>query len=230
MKVDVWSDVMCPWCSVGRAHLLKALDSFDGEDVEIRWRSFQLDPSAPELVEGDYVQKLADKYGRTRAQAQEMMDQMSARGAESGVSFDFSKIRPGNTFNAHRLLHFAAEHGLQDALKARLFSGYFEQGVAVGTAEALVGLAVDVGLDEAQVREVLESDAYAQDVRTDLQLARQIGVTGVPFFVFEESVAVSGAHPPENLLQAMKQAVARRPVTVEQADGVTCDADGCVSE
>lgn len=227
MKVDVWSDVMCPWCWVGRAHLLKALESFGDESVEIRWRSFQLDPSAPELVEGDYVQKLADKYGRTRSQAQEMMDQMSARGAESGVSFDFSKIRPGNTFKAHRLLHFAAERGLQDVLKARLFSGYFQEGVAVGTTEALVGLAVDVGLDDVEVRAVLDSDAYADDVGRDLSLARQIGVTGVPYFVFEESVAVSGAHPPESLLQAMHQAVQRRPTPVVVVDGDACDADGC---
>lgn len=230
MRVDVWSDVMCPWCSVGRGNLLKALESFDGETVEIRWRSFQLDPSAPEVVERDYVQKLASKYGKTRQEAQGWIEQMSERGAEVGVAFDFSKIRPGNTFNAHRLLHFAAEHGLQDALKARLFSGYFEQGVAVGKAEALVGLAVDVGLDEAQVRRVLETDAYAEAVRTDLQLAKQIGVTGVPFFVFEESVAVSGAHPPENLVQAMKQAVERRVVPVQNSDGVACDSDGCAIE
>jgi predicted DsbA family dithiol-disulfide isomerase len=230
MKVDVWSDVMCPWCSVGRANLLEALKSFDGENVQIRWRSFQLDPTAGDLVQGDYVQKLADKYGQTREQALSWISQMADRGAEVGVSFDFSKIRPGNTFKAHRLLHFAAEYGLQDALKARLFSGYFEEGVAVGTVEGLVGLAVDVGLDEDKVRRMLASDAYADDVRSDLQLAKEIGVTGVPFFVFEESVAVAGAHPPEGLLQAMNHAVEQRSDSGQQADIVASNQDGCALE
>jgi predicted DsbA family dithiol-disulfide isomerase len=224
MDIDIWSDVACPWCAVGRAHLQQALDTFratpGAPEVTVRWRSFELDPTAPKVREGDYVQRLADKYGMPRAQMDEMTRQMEARGRALGIPFDFSDMHPGNTFDAHRLLHLAHEHGVQDALKDRLFRAYFGEGAAVGLVDTLVPLAVEVGLDEAEVREVLASDRYADAVRADEMAARQMGVSGVPFFVIDRRYGVSGAQPPEVLLQCLQEA---RPAPAAEA----CGPDGC---
>lgn len=228
MQVDVWSDVLCPWCAVGRKNLEDALASFEGEEVQLRWRSFELDPSAPKVQDGDYLQRLADKYGTSRDQAKQMVDQMTERGRSVGVEMDFDRARPGNSFDAHRLLHLAHEHGVQDALKQRLFHAYLAEGVAIGDPEALVPLAVEVGLDEAQVREVLEGEAYAPQVRGEEQLAMQLGIRAVPFFVLDQRVAVQGAQPPEVLLQALQHAVdSREPVEDAFEAGAACGPEGC---
>lgn len=235
MRVDVWSDVMCPWCAVGRAQALKAVERFEAENdesIELRWRAFELNPDAPELVEGDYVALLGSKYGRSREQAQQMVDQMTARGAEVGVAFDFASIQPGNTFDAHRLLHLAESHGMQDALKARLFDAYFSEGEAVGRSSVLQRLAVDVGLPEDEVRDVLGSTRYADEVRAEEHLARELGVNGVPFFVIDQRVAVSGAQPTSVLVQAFEHAVETRESdptspSATSTDGEACAPDGC---
>lgn len=227
MDIDIWSDVACPWCAVGRAHLEQALATYRQDptapEVSIRWRSFELDPSAPALHEGDYVQRLADKYGMPRAKADQMVREMEARGRALGLPFDFSDMHPGNTFHAHRLLHLAHERGVQDALKKRLFDAYFGEGAAVGQPEVLVPLAVDVGLDEAEVREVLGSNRYAEEVRADEQTARQLGVRGVPFFVIDRKVGISGAQPAEVLLKCLRDA--RPPVP----QGDVCGPDECAT-
>jgi predicted DsbA family dithiol-disulfide isomerase len=224
MQVDVWSDVMCPWCAVGRANLMAALERYDGEEpITVNWRSFELRPDAPRVVEGDYVQQLADKYGRSRDEAQAMVDQMADRGKEVGIDFDFANIRPGNTFDAHRLLHLAREHDLQDALKDRLFRAYFEEGQAVGTHDVLVACAVEVGIPEERVRAVLDGEEYGGAVRGDEGLASQLGIRGVPFFVFDQRVAVNGAQPVEHLLAAFDHTLTTR----EPADSETCSVDGC---
>jgi len=224
VEIDIWSDVACPWCAVGRAHLQQALDTFRSDpaapEVTVRWRSFELDPSAPKVREGDYVQRLADKYSMPRTQADAMVQQMQERGQALGIPFDFSDMHPGNTFDAHRLLHLAHEHGCQDALKDRLFRAYFGEGAAVGLPETLLPLAVEVGLDQAEVRDVLDSDRYADAVRADEATARQIGVTGVPFFVIDQRYGVSGAQPPEVLLQCLQEA---KPAPAAEA----CGPDGC---
>ncbi|MEZ4322605.1 MAG: DsbA family oxidoreductase [Myxococcota bacterium] len=233
MKVDVWSDVVCPWCAIGRSRLQTAIAAFGaahGEPVEVRWRSFELDPGAARIVEGDHVAHLARKYGRTRAQAQEMVDQMAARGAAEGVMFDFGRLKQGNTFDAHRLLHLAQEHGMQDALKARMFRAYFQEGEAIGDRSVLARLAADVGLEAADVARVLEGDAYAGAVRGDETLARQLGISGVPFFVIDERLAVSGAQPAELLTQALAHALETRSsedVPESAGDGEVCGPDGC---
>jgi predicted DsbA family dithiol-disulfide isomerase len=230
MQVDVWSDVMCPWCAVGRAQLLEAKARFEAENdepVTFRWRAFELDPNAPVEREGDYVAMLARKYGRSRDEMQQMVHQMTARGAQVGVRFDFDSIRPGNTFDAHRLLHLAEAHGMQDALKARLFEAYFAEGAAVGRPEVLQQLAEDAGLPSAEVADVLATDRFADAVRGEEQLARQLGVNGVPFFVFDQRVAVSGAQPTEVLLQALAHALDTREPTPSAEDGEVCGPDGC---
>ncbi len=202
-----------------------------GESIELRWRAFELNPESPEVVEGDYVAMLGRKYGRSRDQAQQMVDQMTARGAQVGVTFDFASIRPGNTFDAHRLLHLAQSHGLQDALKARLFDAYFSEGEAVGRSEVLQRLAVEVGLPEAEVVDVLSGARYADEVRAEEHLARELGVSGVPFFVIDQRVAVSGAQPASVLVQAFEHAIDTRESTEDASENVgsgdACGPDGC---
>jgi predicted DsbA family dithiol-disulfide isomerase len=207
MLVEVWSDVVCPWCYIGKRHLEQALDGYEHrDDVVVRWRSFELDPSAPATREGDYVGRLAAKYGVAREQAQEMVDGMTARGAGVGLDLRFDRSRPGNTFDAHRLLHLAAERGVQDALEERLFAATFTDGEPIAEHDALVRLATEVGLDADEARVVLESDAYADAVRADERQASAYGIRGVPFFVVDGTYAASGAQPPEVLLEMLDQA------------------------
>lgn len=221
MQLEIWSDIACPWCAIGLRHLEAALDGFPHRDeIEIRWRSFELDPQAPARVEGPYVQKLADKYGTDLDRAQDMIDQMARTAAADGWSFDFDHIAPGNTFDAHRLLHLAAEQGIQHAVKERFLSAYLEQGVAIGDHAELASLAVDAGLDPDAVTEVLEGDAYADAVRADEQQARAFGIGGVPFFVIDRTYAVEGAQPAEVIRGALEQAFAeRRQLQVVGASG-----------
>ena len=222
MHIDIWSDVACPWCTIGRQNVNNAIAAYtarpDTPDlVTIRWRSFELDATAPAQIEGDYVQRLADKYGMSRERSLQMIDQMATRGAQLGLEFNFDVLQAGNTFDCHRLLHLAHEEGVQDALKARFFQAYFSEGQRMSDTEVLVAQAVAVGLDEERVRSVLASDAFAQAVRQDQQIARQIGVTGVPFYVIDERIGLSGAQPPEVLMQAFDQAWSATSSQVESS-------------
>ncbi len=234
MQLEIWSDIACPWCAVGRAHLQRALDGWEHRDtVEVTWRSFELDPSAPATLDGPYVDRLAAKYGTSAAEAQAMIDRMVATGAAAGVDLRFDRIRPGNTFDAHRVVHLAAERGMQDAVKQRMLTGYLTEGEAIGTADAVRRLGVDAGLDATEVDDVLAGDRYADAVREDEATARALGISGVPFFVLDRRLGVSGAQPPEVLRSALDQArdAAGALVTVggpsgeHEHDGGAC-ADG----
>lgn len=235
MKVEIWSDIACPWCAVGKRRLEAALERFaHAEEIDVRWRSFELQPDAPALQEGDYVTRLADKYGIDRGQAREMIERMRATAAGEGLSFDFENIRPGNTFDAHRLLHLAHDHDRQDAVKERLLSGYLEEGAAIGEHDELKRLAVEAGLPGDEVTAVLDSDRYAAAVRADEQRARRLGVTAVPFFAIDERFGVPGAQPADTLLQVLTETweQGRQPATVgsaadghDHAPGEAC-ADG----
>jgi predicted DsbA family dithiol-disulfide isomerase len=161
LRLDIWSDIACPWCYVGKRRLEAALAQFEHADaVEIVWRSFELDATAPRRVEGDYVERLARKYRASPEQAAGMIERMTATAATDGIAMRFDKIQPGNTFDGHRLLHLAAETGLQGALKERLVRGYLCEGEAIGEPETLARLAIEAGLAEAEVRAVLGSDRY----------------------------------------------------------------------
>lgn len=214
MQVEIWSDVMCPWCAVGKARFERALEAFPHRDeVEVRWRSFELDPAAPAEKDGDYVSLLAAKYGTSPQEAQRMVDTMTATAAGEGLDFHFERVRPGNTFDAHRLLHLAADRGLQHELKDRLLTAYLTEGEAVGRAEVLQRLAAEVGLDEVEVKEVLFGDAYAEAVRADERQAMAYGIRGVPFFVLDGRYGISGAQPADVLADALAQAhAASRPL------------------
>ena len=211
MKIEIWSDVVCPWCAIGKRRFENALERFEHSDaVDVVFRSFELDPSAPSETPGTRNEHLAEKYGVTLAEAAQRHEQTTALAAEEGLEFHFDRARAGNTFDAHRLLHLARDHGLQHELKERLMLGYFSEGAPIGDKDTLQALAVDVGLDPDLVAKTLATDAFAQDVRADESRARALGITGVPFFVVDETYGVSGAQPAEMLLQVLDKAWSER--------------------
>lgn len=208
LDIEIWSDIACPWCWIGKRGLEAAIESFDSP-VAVRWNAFELNPQAPREVPErvDYAKRLAEKYGVERDAAQEMIDRMVATGRDRGLELRFDRIRPTNTFDAHRLLAWARDAGRQTDLKEALFNAYFREGWLVSDPMVLVDLAEQVGLDGAQAQDILRGDAYARDVRNDERRAVQIGVTGVPCFVFVKArFAVSGAQPAKVLLEAMRKA------------------------
>lgn len=229
MKVEIWSDVVCPWCYVGKRRFESALSRFEHKaDVEVVWRSFELDPGAAAVRDGDPVQRLADKYGMSRAKAQAMNDQLTALAAAEGLEYHLDKARSGNTFDAHRLLHLAAEHGRQDDVKERFLRGYFTETQAIGDSGTLTRLAVDAGLDAADVHDVLTSNKFADEVRADEAQAAAYGISGVPFFVVDERYGISGAQPADVILATLQRAYAEaNPLTVVGGDAGACEGDSC---
>ncbi len=229
LRIDVWSDIACPWCYVGKRRFEAAMERFEhADDVELHWRSFELDPSAPKQLSDDvpYVERLAKKYRATPERAQEMIDRMTEMAKADGLSFRFDRIRPGNTFDAHRLVHLAAEHGLQDAMKEAFFRAYLEEGVAIGDPGAIATVATDIGLDADAVQGVLQSDAYANDVRRDEQQAAELGIRGVPFFVLDRRYAIQGAQDPGAVLSVLRKAH-QEMAPLEVLEGAACGPDGC---
>ncbi len=233
MRIDIWSDVVCPWCSVGRARFGRALETFEHRDeVEVVWRSYELDPGAEHSGARDLpqAQLLAEKYGRTPEQAQEMLDQMTATAAADGLDFRFDRVRGGSTFDAHRLLHLARERGVQHEVKGALDVATFRDGLSVSDHDELTAVVVAAGLEKTEVRSVLAGDAYAVDVRGDEQEARALGITGVPFFVLDGRFGISGAQPAQHVTQVLEHAWAERsPLTVLAGDGAAgaCEGDSC---
>jgi predicted DsbA family dithiol-disulfide isomerase len=217
LTVDIWSDVVCPWCYIGKRRFEAALAQFEHrDDVTVLWHSFELDPDAPPIAEGRSAERLAAKYGMTVEEAARRQAEITTLAAQDGLTYDLAESRGGNTFDAHRLIHLAAEHGLGNAAMERLMQAYFSEREAIGDPDTLQRLAVDAGLPAEEVREVLEGERYADAVRADERAATQIGVRGVPFFVLGRKYGVSGAQPAEVLLQALQQAwdeVAGPPVT-----------------
>jgi len=232
LRIDIWSDIACPWCYVGKRRFEAALATFPhAADVEIVWRSFELDPSAPAIPEPEpsYTDRLARKFRTSRAQADAMLRRMTETAAEAGLELHFERARGGNTFDAHRLLHLAHEHGVQGALKERLFRAYFTEGHAIGDRDVLAQLAGEAGLDAVLAREVLASDRFTTEVRQDQALARELGITGVPFFVLAGRLGVSGAQPSDVLRGALDRAwseLAAQPLETI-AEGAACGPDGC---
>jgi predicted DsbA family dithiol-disulfide isomerase len=232
LLIDTWSDVVCPWCYIGKRRLEAALALFPHRaDVEVRWRAFELDPSAPPIRDSHVSQaeRLAKKYGMSVSKAEAAIKNMTEVAAADGLEFHFEKTRSGNTFDAHRVLHLALERGVQDAVKERLLRGYMTEGVVIGEREALVELAGQAGLDREEVHAMLAGTQYAADVRADEEHARKLGISGVPFFVIGGRYAVSGAQPASVLLGALEKAwgdVNSQPVG--DADGAVCGPEGCV--
>jgi predicted DsbA family dithiol-disulfide isomerase len=232
MRVEIWSDVVCPWCYVGKRHFEAALARFEhGADVEVVWRSFELDPGAPVERDGPYTARLAAKYGIPVAEAEEMVERMTRVGDDVGVDIRFDRARPGNTFDAHRLIHLGRERGVQDAVKERLLAATFTEGRPVGRTETLVGVAVEAGLDEDEARAVLTGDRFATDVRADEQAALALGITAVPYFVIDRAYGVPGAQHPDVLLDVLRQVWREsNPADATPAvagPGEACSGDAC---
>lgn len=231
VKVEIWSDIVCPWCYIGKRRFEAALAGFPHrEQVEVVWRSFELDPRAPAVRPGDYVGRLAQKYGVPVPEAQEMIDRMTAAAAGEGLGFRFDIARPGNTFDAHRLLHLAASRGVQDALKERMLAATFIEGRPIGDRETLVQLAADAGLDPKEAGSVLDSDAFAEQVREDEDEARAYGISSVPFFVVDETYGLSGAQPAPVLRTMLDRAWEEtHAALVVAGEGVApgCEGDTC---
>lgn len=232
LRIDVWSDIACPWCYVGKRRLEAALERIaERGPVEIVWRSFELDPAAPRVQDTtmSYAERLARKYRTDLPQAQVMLDRMTKVAAGDGLALRFDRIRPGNTFDAHRLLHLAHERGVQNTLKERFLRAYLSEGQAIGDPEVLARLAQEVGLIEDDVSAVLASDEYAREVRSDEREAAQLGITGVPFFVFGGRIGVAGAQTPDVLENALTRGWDEldrlKPEVVAQ--GAACGVDGC---
>jgi predicted DsbA family dithiol-disulfide isomerase len=228
MEVEIWSDIACPWCYIGKRRFEAALAQFEHrDDVRVTWRSFELDPSAPPEREGDRAERLAEKYGMTVERAREMGHQMTEAAAGEGLDFRLDIQRSGATFDGHRVIHLAAEHGLQDQMKERLLHAYFTEGALMSDHETLVRLAAEVGLDADEVRAMLAGDRFAADVREDERTATQFGISAVPTFVVDRALGASGAHPPEAMLQLLNQGWEQSHPVPVIAGGEACGSDGC---
>ena len=230
MLVEIWSDVACPWCWVGKRRFETALAGFGHRDqVEVVWRSFELDPTAPARVEGDPVDHLARKYGMSRTEAEQRVDHLGEVGRLEGLDLRLRSLQRGNTFDAHRLLHLAAEHGgdAQHRLKERLFQGYFSQSVPVADRDVLSRLATESGLPADEVDEVLGSDRYADAVRADEATAAGFGISAVPFFVFDRTYGVPGAQAPEVLTNVLEKAWSEQPVAPVTPSDDACEDGTC---
>jgi predicted DsbA family dithiol-disulfide isomerase len=228
VDVEIWSDIACPWCYIGKRRFEAALAAFEHRDeARVVWRSFELDPGAPREREGDRAARLAQKYGMTIQQAREAERSVVDAAAGDGLDFRFDLQRSGATFDAHRIVHLAARHGLQDAMKERVMRAYFTEGELVGDHDALARLAAEVGLEQDEVRETLAADRYAEAVREDERMARELGISAVPTFVIDRALGASGAHPPEALSDLLRQGWANRVAVPVAAGGEACGIDGC---
>ncbi len=242
LTVEIWSDVVCPWCYIGKRRLESALEQVGGDDIRVVWRAFQLDPAAPRPGEPGHGQSVAEhlgqKYGGGLEAGEAMSAQMTQVAAQEGLDFHLEDAGRGSTVDAHRLLHLAADvendaggaTGLQDRVKERLLLAYFSQGLDVSDPAVLRRLAVEAGLPERRVEEVLGSAAYAEEVAADQAQAQAYGATGVPFTVIDGRYGVSGAQPVDVFADAIRRARADRApqlVTVSSAGADACGPDGC---
>lgn len=231
IPIHVWSDVVCPWCFVGKRRFERAVREL-GEPVSITWHSFELDPGQSSLGAESLSapERLAKKLRVPTEHAERMMDQMKATGAPEGIDFHLKEGKTRSSFDAHRLLHFALGHEKQDELKERLFRAHFEEAQDVSDPGVLRALASEMGLPAPEVDDVLSSDRFAEDVRQDEASARELGISGVPFFVIGR-YGVSGAQPTEAFLKVLDRALSEiEPSSDDPAapeDGASCDASGC---
>ena len=227
MKIEIWSDIACPWCYVGKRRFEQALARFPQRDaLQITWRSFELDPNAPTRHDLPSTQLLAQKYGVPVAQAEAMNARLAGEGRKEGLELHLDRIVVGNTFDAHRLLHLAATLGVREAAVERLFRAYLTEGAALGEHATLVRLASEVGIPAPRVTAMLASDEFAAEVRADEARARGFGISGVPFFAIDERYGVSGAQSPDAILGALQQAWDSREPSVLTPAG-EADAEGC---
>ncbi|MGM0750926.1 MAG: DsbA family oxidoreductase [Bacillota bacterium] len=232
MKIEVWSDYVCPFCYIGKRHLEEALQQFPQRDqVDIVFKSFELDPNAPVHTDMSIQEILSKKYGTSLEQAKNMTDTMSQQAATVGLDFRFDTNIPTNTFDAHRLTKFAETKGKEAELTEMLLHAHFSLSKHIGDKETLLGFAKQAGLEENEAKAVLEGSDFSQDVRTDEEEARQIGVQGVPFFVINRKYAISGAQPSDVFLSSIQKVWEEEneasPLQPLATEGMACDENGC---
>ena len=232
MKIEIWSDVACPWCYIGKRRFEAALAAFPHRDsVEIQWRSYQLDPSLPEHFDGSELDYLSRWKGLAPEQVRQMFEHVTEQGKGEGLNYRFDDVVVANSFAAHRLIHLAAAHGKQDDAKERLLSDHFEHGKDIGSREYLIALAAELGIGDVEAAELFTTDKYADDVRRDIAEARALGITGVPFFVIDRKYGVSGAQPAALFRQALEEAWqdGRPLAAVGSPAAEACGPDGCTA-
>ncbi len=235
MKIEVWSDFVCPFCYIGKRRLEEALATFEhGDEVEVEFHSFELDPNAKKNDDKSIHELLASKYGMSVEQAKQSNVNLGQQAKEVGLDFQFETMKPTNTFDAHRLAKLAKQQGKELELTESLLKAYFTDSKHIGDHETLTDLSVSVGLDREEVNEVLVSDRFTEEVRADEEEARQIGVQGVPFFVLNRKYAISGAQPLEAFVGALQKvwdeentAPAFQSLSVDDSQGAVCTDDGC---
>lgn len=233
MKIEIWSDVVCPFCYIGKRKMEKALEKFPFKDkVEIEWKSFQLNPDQITKPGVSTLEDLSKSKGWSMDQTRQITANVVEMAQVEGLFFDFDKAVVANTKNAHRLIHLAKEHGLQDAMKERLLRAYFTDGLNVDDADTLVNLGKEVGLPEEKIKPMLESNQYQEAVDQDSYESRLLGVRGVPFFVLDRKFGISGAQSDEVFTQTLEKAwtefAKNNPVIdiSSSPDGESCDVDG----
>jgi predicted DsbA family dithiol-disulfide isomerase len=239
MQIEIWSDIACPWCYIGKRRFEAALENFPHKDqVEVTWRSYQLDPSLPAHDDRSELEYLSTVKGMPKDQVAQMFEHVKTQAAGVGLDYDFDNLVVANSFTGHRFLHLAKKHGEGDAAKESLLSAHFEKSQDIGDIDVLVGIGVGLGLDEQEIREALAGDAFAAEVRQDIAEARALGVQGVPFFVLDRKYGISGAQPSEVFAGALNQAWSEaNPLTMVAPasqgqnsggqDGEVCGPDGC---
>lgn len=220
MRVDIWSDVVCPFCYIGKKRL-EAVAEEAGIELEVHWHSYQLDPDAPQSQTISNTERLAQKYGRTLAEVEDMQRNIADMAKAEGIEFNWQQANSGNTFNAHRLIHLAQSKGLGNEAKEALFYSYMTQGLKIGERETLEDVAARIGLNPVEVDDLLDGNEFADFVKFDQEVARdQLKVTGVPFFVFDQRIALAGAQPRDVFLKVLEKAQegpAAKPSTDESS-------------
>lgn len=233
LKVQIWSDIMCPYCYIGKRRVEKALTLFEHkEQVEIEWKSFQLDSSFIASPDDNIIEHLAEKYRKDNGWAQTMVDNMTQNAKTEGLDFHFEKAILANSHNAHRLLHLAKKYNLGNELKELLFKAYLTDGKNVNNLNTLSELGIEAGLDADTIAQVLHSDAFSKEVKEDIEMAQRIGVQGVPFFVFDNKYAISGAQPTEVFTQTLEKVWQEgqfdsKVVVLNTNSDNSCDINGC---
>jgi predicted DsbA family dithiol-disulfide isomerase len=207
MKVEIWSDVVCPWCYIGKRRFETALGRFDrAADVDVVWRSFQLNPAQPRGIRESHDEHLRQKLGASVEQVRTMNERVTSLAAAEGLDYDFDRYQVINTFDAHRVAHLAQAHDLGDAIQERFLRAQLVEGEVLDDPETLVRVSAEVGVPADQVRDVLATNRFEAEVSADIREAHEIGVTGVPFFVIDRRYGLAGAQPAELLLQALEMA------------------------
>lgn len=236
MKIEIWSDIMCPFCYIGKRHLEQAMEVLPFKnEVEIEWKSYQLNPEYNNTTNEDLYTYLARAKGMSVEQAKQMTIQVEEMAENVGLNLSFATNIPANSFDAHRFLHFAKSKGLQDQAEEALFSAHFVGAKDIAKHDVLIGIAVGLGLDNEETLNVLQGDDFAEAVTYDVYESQQIGVKGVPYFVFDRKYALSGAQPVDSFKAAITQSFTEwkdaQPKTelksLNKNDNAVCDENGC---